>query len=183
MKKIVLRTLALSALLICQGQAVTEGGYIGLDAGNTEATLSATIGASSISEKDDGTSATLKFGYQYEDGGRVYAAAQYIDAEDADFMLYGLGYDYLFGDAIVKPFVGGFVGYGQYQTDRSSLVDLDISGVIYGAQAGLNFEATDRLQIEAGYRYLKSNMSDSVGGVAFDIDELKNWFVGFNYKF
>jgi opacity protein-like surface antigen len=60
---------------------------------------------------------------------------------------------------------------------------LDISGVIYGAQAGLNFEATDRLQIEAGYRYLKSNMSDSVGGVAFDIDELKNWFVGFNYKF
>lgn len=183
MKKTTLSTLLMGTLLMLQCEAATNSSYIGLDVGNTEATMSAVNGTANAEESDNGTSVSLKLGYKYEDNQRVYASAQYIEAEDADFMVYGLGYDYLFGDAIVKPFVGGFIGYGQYQTDRASMIDLDVSGLVFGAQAGLQLEVTEEFELEAGYRYLKSKMQESVGTADIEIDPLSSWFVGFNYNF
>ncbi len=173
----------MGTLLMLECEAATNSSYVGLDVGNTEATMSAVNGIENAKESDNGTSVSLKLGYKYEDNQRVYASAQYIEAENAEFMVYGLGYDYLFGDAIVKPFVGGFIGYGQYQTDRASTIDLDVDGIVFGAQAGLLFEVTKEIDLEGGYRYLKSNMEENIGSANIEIDPLSNWFVGFNYKF
>lgn len=90
----------------------------------------------------------------------------------------------MIGDNAFKPFIGAIVGHGSMKVDGTSV---NISGMIYGAQAGLNYAITDNFSAEAGYRYMKSNMEDTITGpsgtATFEIDPIKNWFIGANYKF
>jgi opacity protein-like surface antigen len=76
------------------------------------------------------------------------------------------------------------VGHGSLKVDGATV---DIAGAVYGAQAGLNYAFNENISAEAGYRYMKSNMEDSISGVGgtakFEIDPIKNWYIGANYKF
>jgi len=62
-----------------------------------------------------------------------------------------------------------------------------LAGAIYGAQAGLNYTVTENFSVEAGYRYMISNMRDTITVSGIDVkleaDPIKNWFIGANYKF
>jgi len=179
-------SLATFSLLVLQAQAQDNGYYVGLDIGNTEADLSAkapSIGYNTSSE-DDGGSQTLKVGKYIDENSRVAVFYQNVNADDADVGILGVGYDYLIGDAPLKPFIGAFLGYGSYDVES---VDVDISGIVYGIQAGVNYEINTNFSAEAGYRIMKSNMEDSIDvlghTLTFEIEDIRNWYIGLNYKF
>ena len=179
MKKIALAVLLASGLM-----AADSGMYVGLDVGNTDYNLKASALGVSAEESTDDTSYSFKVGYYLNENNRVFACYQYIDVADADVGFYGVGYDYLFGSSALKPFVGAFVGYGSAKDDEDYA---DMSGAVYGGQVGVNYAINENFSAEAGYRYMKSNMDDNIVesgvNVNIEIDEIKNFFVGVNYKF
>jgi len=181
MKKIIIATMLVGASSIVAGE---HGVYIGADIGNTSGDFKITLNGSSQTESDDGGSQTLKLGYYFNANNRAAVFYQNINADGADAHNFGVGYDYLIGNHDFKPFIGLMIGQGSYSLND---LPLDISGMTYGGQLGLNYTVYEGLSFEAGYRYFKSTMEDSIsgpGGTAnFEIESLANWFVGANYKF
>ena len=194
MKKIVLAVLLTGA----SGLVASDSGfYVGADIGNTAFDMKTSVtftgyGSASASSDDDGGSQPLKVGYYFDKNNRASAFFQNINVDNGDARTYGVGYDYLIGNNDFKPFVGLIVGSGSMESDDGSI---DMTGVVYGAQVGLNYAFNENFSAEIGYRYLKSNMEDSTSGVvnvsgtnyAYDatieVETLKNWFFGVNYKF
>lgn len=180
MKKIALTVLLASGLI-----AADSGNYIGIDIGNTKFDMKASALGVSAEESDDGGSVTLKLGHYFDKNSRAFISYQNINVDGGDAYHAGIGYDYLIGDNDIKPFIGGFIGYGSFEDD--DLPSLDVAGVVYGAQAGVNYAVNENFSVEAGYRYMKSNMEDiiTVDGVdvKLEIDPISNWFIGVNYKF
>jgi opacity protein-like surface antigen len=189
MKKIALAVLLASGLM-----ATDSGFYVGADVGNTamDGDIIMYIPDYSYNDsttiEDDGGSQTLKVGYYFDKNNRASAFFQNVNVDGGDSRTFGVGYDYLIGDNNFKPFIGLIVGSGNMESDDGSV---SITGVVYGAQLGLNYAFNENFSAEIGYRYLKSNMEDSISGeidgTAYTeevtIDTVKNWFVGVNYKF
>ena len=181
MKKIVLAALLTSAAgLMADGSGV----YVGADVGNTAADFKISFNGASETESDDGGSQTFKIGYYFDANNRASVFYQNINVDGADARNVGVGYDYLIGDNDFKPFVGLMLGQGSFNLDN---FPVDIAGMTYGGQIGLNYTAYKGLSLEVGYRYLLSNMEDTISGsggtATFEIDAITNWFVGANYKF
>lgn len=90
----------------------------------------------------------------------------------------------MIGDQPLKPFVGVFAGKGSIDIDDTTV---DISGGIFGAQIGVNYAINENFSVEAGYRYMKANMEDTIRvsnvDLTLEVDEITNWFIGANYKF
>ncbi len=180
MKRIVLASLFTSGLM-----AAESGMYVGMDVGNTAVDLKATVNGTSETVEDDGGSQTLKVGYYVDKNNRIVASFQNVNVDGGKARNYSIGYDYLIGNNAFKPFVGVFAGYGSLTVD--SVSSLDIAGGVLGAQMGLNYAISENFSAEVGYRYMKSSMDDSISGpggtAAFEVDPIKNWFIGVNYKF
>lgn len=179
MKKIVLAAMLTSGLM-----AADNGAYVGVDIGNTAFDMKASAMGISATDKADGGSQTLKIGSYLDKNSRVSAFVQHVNTDGGKTYTYGVGYDYLIGESPLKPFVGAILGYGSSKADDGST---NLTGVIYGAQAGLNYALNENFSVEAGYRYMKSNMEDTIRvsgiDVKLEIDPISNWFIGANYKF
>ncbi len=179
MKKIVLATLLVSGLL-----ASDSGFYVGADIGNTAIDMTIIVNGISTTVDDDGGSQTLKVGYYFDENNRANAYYQNINMDGGDANRYGVGYDYLIGDNVFKPYVGISLGNGSIKVDETTV---DVAGITYGAQVGLNYAINENFSAEVGYCYMKTNMEDSISGpggtATFEIDTIKNWFLGINYKF
>lgn len=187
MKKMVLALLLASGLM-----AADKGVYLGVDFGNTKADFDLSIHDPNMSwsETDDGGSQTLKVGYYFNSYHRLCGFYQNINIEDGRGTTTGIMYDYLIGDYDLKPFAGVITGFGKVKDDYFGF---NITGAFAGAQLGLNYTFNDHISIEAGYRYMKTNMNDTVAVYVIDlgqvrdldieIDTLKNWFIGANYRF
>lgn len=165
-------TLILTVLTTTQLLAIEKGDYIGVDIGSTR------IDTNVEGVSGSGSSLTLKIGHQYETNGRFGAFVHKVKATDANFLIGGISFDYLIGEADLKPFVGGIIGYGSYSVDNLSE---DIAGAVYGFQLGLNYTINTKVSLDAGYRVLKANMKSSAGSL--EIDDITNWSVGINYNF
>ncbi|WP_295022410.1 outer membrane beta-barrel protein [Sulfurimonas sp.] len=179
MKKIVLAALLASGLM-----AADSGVYVGVDLGNTAYDAKASAMGISATEKDDGGSQTLKVGYYFDKNNRASAFFQNVNTSGGKTNIYGVGYDYLIGDNALKPFIGAILGHGSSKADDNSV---DLTGAVYGAQAGVNYSINENFSVEAGFRYMNSKMQDTivVSGVDVKIeaDPITNWFIGANYKF
>lgn len=179
MKKIVLAAMLTSGLM-----AADSGVYVGVDLGKTKFDLTASAMGVSATEKDDGGSQTLKVGYYLDKNSRASAFFHNVNTDGGTTRSYGVGYDYLIGDNAFKPFVGAIVGYGSAKVDDTNI---NLAGLIYGAQAGLNYALNENFSVEAGYRYMKSKMDDTITVLGVDVkleaDPVQTWFVGANYKF
>jgi opacity protein-like surface antigen len=179
MKKIALAVLLASGLM-----AADSGVFVGADIGVTKFDEKASWSGGSEEISDDGGSQTLKVGYYFDKNSRAGICYQNINVEDGSAYHIGLGYDYLIGSNDIKPFVGAFIGYGSFEDDDGIM---DISGAVFGAQAGVNYAINENFSAEVGYRYMKSNMEDTITvsgvDVKVEIDPISNWFVGVNYKF
>ncbi len=194
MKKIALVVLLASGLM-----AANSGFYVGADVGNTAYDMKTSVtitgvGSDSASGDDDGGSQTLKVGYYFDKNNRASAFYQNINVDNGDAKTYGIGYDYLIGDNAFKPFIGVLAGYGSSSSDGYDLAEgqsIDVKGMVFGAQFGVNYALNENFSLEAGYRYMKSNMEDTISGVysgydysaKLEIETIKNWFFGVNYKF
>ena len=196
MKKIVLAVLLTGA----SGLVASDSGfYVGADIGNTAFDMKTSVtftgyGSASASSDDDGGSQTLKVGYYLDKNNRVSASFQNINVDNGDARTYNVGYDYLIGDNDFKPFIGVLAGYGSATSDGYDVLggkSIDVNGAIFGIQVGLNYAINENFSAEAGYRYIKSNMEDTISGVysgydysaKLEIDTIKNLFFGVNYKF
>lgn len=197
MKKKIVASLLASGIITSSLVASNEGFYVGLDFGKTEVKVkySESLSVPSFSYyssesgtgTDDGGSQTLKVGYYFDNNSRANLFFQNINSDfSSNPKLYGVGYDYLIGDHDFKPFIGAILGYGSAKDD-----DLKISGAVYGIQAGINYAFNENVSLEAGYRYMKSNMkySESDTNTLYSysyelkLDTLTNWYIGANYKF
>ena len=191
------KSLIVASILLAGSSLVAADGYfVGLDLGNTDIDYSAKASAPSInyynSEEgsDDGGSQTIRFGKYINSNNRVSVIYQNINADSGDAGFYGASYDYLFGDEQLKPFLGATIGNG-FADISSKNINVDIDGLVYGLQAGVNYELNKNVSIEMGYRYLdadlkwKETISVSNVDVNFNIqyDKVKNWYIGLNYKF
>lgn len=179
MRKIVLASVLASGLM-----AADSGVYVGVDLGKTAYDLKASAMGITLVEQDDEASQTFKVGYYLDKNSRASTFFQNVNTDGGKTYTYGVGYDYLIGESPLKPFVGAILGYGSSKADDGSI---KLSGAIYGAQAGLNYALNENFSVEAGYRYMKSNMNDTITVSGVDVkleaDPIKNWFIGANYKF
>lgn len=177
MKSILLVGLLASGLMSSE-----KGLYVGIDAFKTRTNL--TVSNSGLSEKQNvvAPSQTLKAGYYLSLNSRVNGFYQHHNTllEHTNGSLYGLGIDYLIGDNELKPFIGGLVGYSKY-----SQTDLHLDGSFVGVNLGLNYALGENFSIEAGYRHMISNANGRFTSSTSEanIDTLKNWYIGVNYKF
>ncbi len=183
MKKIILVALLASELL-----RADNGFYVGIDAGITEATFTTSIPTLDFyeSEKSHGSSETVKVGYYLNQNNRINGFYHKINGTDAK--VYGVGYDYLFGDSSFKPFIGILAGSSNFKDNGDDTTPMtNLHGNIYGLQAGINYSINNQISIEAGARYLKSyasqTINDSGDDLIFKIDPIHNVFIGANYKF
>lgn len=176
--------MVLAAMLTSGLMAADSGVYVGIDLGKTKFDLTASAMGVSATEKDDGGSQTLKVGNYFDKNSRASAFFHNVNTDGGTTHSYGVGYDYLIGNDALKPFVGAIIGYGSSKPDDGSY---NLSGLIYGAQAGLNYALNENFSLEAGYRYMKSNMEDTIRVLGVDVkleaDPVQTWFVGANYKF
>ncbi|MCF6309552.1 MAG: porin family protein [Sulfurimonas sp.] len=179
-----MKKIALAVLLATGLMAADSGVYVGVDLGNTKFDIEASAAGVTAGDSDSGGSQTLKVGYYFDANSRTSVYYQNINVDGGDAANYGIGYDYLIGSSAIKPFVGGIIGYGT-ATDDS--INADISGLTFGGQVGVNYAFNENFSAEAGYRYMKSNMDDTVTvsgvDVKLEIDPISNWFIGVNYKF
>ena len=169
-----------------------DGYYVGFDIGNSKGKISVHQSALFYNYDrtvmDDAGSQTFKFGKYIDSNSRVSVFYQHINVDEGTGGTYGVGYDYLHGADKLKPFIGIFAGNGFLEFDNS---EFEMDGMIYGVQAGLNYEITSNTSFEAGYRFSKTSMEYSKHDTFFgsdysykaEIDEIKNWYFGLNYKF
>jgi opacity protein-like surface antigen len=124
----------------------------------------------------------IRIGAQKEEW-RTTLSFNYFDGnEDGNEQNYEKGLfslDYLFlyanqGKSTFQPFIGINVGYMNYESTNN----IDMSGFVYGAQAGLIFSITETVDIDVMYRYSLSNATqddrdaslDHVGSIVFGIN-------------
>ena len=188
MKKITLiALLGLSSSLL----ASDSGLYFGIEGGSNKVEIATknevhvlatnTTRSTSSSTTENETEQTFKLGYHLSANMRAYGFFQMGDIDT-----YGAGYDYMFGDANLKPFIGVVVG-------KAKLDNMD--SMAYGGQAGICYAFGDRFSLEAGYKYLKTNADTSdtfsdtyLGDPAtltqkVEIKSIQNLFIGMNYRF
>lgn len=183
MKKIIFVALLATELLRAE-----SGFYLGIDGGITGAVFETEIPSLSYteSEKSHGSSETFKMGYYLNQHNRINGFYHKINGTDAK--VYGVGYDYLFGNGAWKPFLGILAGYSRFKDDGDdSTPTTNLHGNVFGIQAGVKYSVNNHISIEAGARYLKSyanqTINDSGNDVNFKIDPIHNLFIGANYTF
>ena len=119
----------------------------------------------------------------FANNNRTYIAYHNIDSSTVMAEATTFCYDYIIDDGDIKPFIGAMIGFSTYMSDKN----IDIADTIYGAQAGINYSVDESFSLDAGYRFIKSSMSDTVLvnnlPVKLDIDNIKDAFVGVRYSF
>lgn len=149
MKKIVLLTLLTLGLFASDDYIGIGGGYSNFNVTNQNTDL-----------QNNGAFATLTLGHTYGDYGKFYASGSYINSSNSavTWGVVSLAYDFMFPivDDMFSLYVGPVAGYTAY-TENS----IDLSGFSFGGEAGATFNATETVQIEAGYRFLSHTVSSA----------------------
>lgn len=181
MKKIVFATLLATGLM-----AASNGNYFNLSAGSAKISGSKSDSGILSDWSTDGAQFTGTLGHYYGDTGRISAAYTYVahntGVNKNDSL--SVAYDFIlpFAENRFSLYAGPILGYTRYKE-----ADLDLSGYHYGAQAGGIVKIMDKIEFEAGYRFLieSGNQKLIVLGlpVSVDADNLKMWYIGANFRF
>ena len=185
MKKLgtALLCVALGTTLYARDDISQSRGFVGLELGY--ATVQGDVGGffpGDIIRDYEGSDIEygIRLGAQKEDW-RTTLSFNYFDStEDNAAQNYEkiLGsFDYFVlneSESAIKPYIGVNVGYINYE----STDDIDMSGFIYGAQAGIVFSAAENIDLDLMYRYSLSNATqddrdaslDHVGSIVFGIN-------------
>ncbi|MGF1687584.1 porin family protein [Photobacterium japonica] len=141
--------------------------------------------------------------YMPDERGRVYYSFEYHtattqfegkDAYDTQAMLHLISADHFFQpDLNIRPFVGLHVGYAFAETDSDFPDNYEDSGIVFGVQAGLGWEVTQRLALEIGIRHTvlpskrqawqaETDTGDAVT-VESQLKGVSSAYLGANYRF
>jgi opacity protein-like surface antigen len=169
-----MKKLVLVALLATGLMAASNEDYFGLSVGNAKLEASSSLGNAST----DGGQITATLGHYYNDTGRISASYSYIKREEGikNSDVLSVAYDFILplADNKIGLYAGPVVGYTLYKDDV-----VNFSGAHYGAEAGAIIRIADKLELDAGYRYLFETGSD----LGVDLDNVKMWYVGANLRF
>jgi opacity protein-like surface antigen len=80
-------------------------------------------------------------------------------------------------DNPLKPYIGANVGYINYE----STDNIDMSGAIYGAQAGFVYSMTDNIDLDLMYRYSLSSATQDDRDAS--LDHVGSVVIGLNFEF
>ncbi len=180
MKKVFLATLLATAGLM----GADNVGFIGVSVGNAE--LKSSIGPTSHEARVDDTHYTATLGQYIGDNGRIALSYSYVEPtnniKNSDAA--SLAFDFLVPvvDNTFMLYAGPVIGYTRYIEEAAAL-KLDLSGLHYGAEAGVIVRLVSTIELEAGYRYLIETGSDTVVGINVDPDTLRMWYMGANLRF
>jgi|GEM_PF-962266 len=192
MKKIVLATLLASGLM-----AADNGFYVGANVGamnakadSTWSWTNTTLNASdsgSDSSNSNATAIELKVGYYFNGNNRINVAVDKAKFDGVDSFSSTVGYDYLYGTSVLKPFIGVFGNFSQFKPDGGS----SFNGAYAGGQIGINYAVNEHVSVEIGGQYMVGSAKYSetiVSGTdtnsqSVDIKSKSNFFIGANYKF
>ena len=138
----------------------------------------------------------FKFGKYYKTG-RLYGFYAHQNKKDettADTI--GIGYDYLFKNfGKVVPFVGAQAMYTKvkfgFENDNDRKKSNEINsrkGFGYGIGVGVIYPVTESVEVEAGIRYVKTDIEYSEtytngNSAKIEIEDFTQYYLGVNYKF
>jgi len=166
MKKIVL-----AALVASGAMAAGNSDYAAISIG--EATSAVTSGGQTVN--DSKTAYSIALGHYYGDKGRVAGTYSHIDYTGINSDSLSLSYDFMLPVASsVSVFAGPSAGYMWLE---------DLSGLIYGGEAGAVYRINDAIEVEAGYRLMLGTGSYTVGTNKVVLDDVSGWYVGANFRF
>jgi len=144
--------------------------FMGLEIGYVE------VQGDTFNELSYTGNADIEFGIRLgaqKDEWRTTLVVDYYDSKDNDQNiekgLITLDYYLLDNDSAIKPYIGANIGYANYE---STLVE--DSGLMYGGQLGVVFNASEMINLDFSYRYSLSgtDVFDHVGGVNLALDYL-----------
>lgn len=180
MKKIVLVAL----LAGCGLMAADNVPYIGVSVGNVA--LKTSVGTVDFESKNDATHYTGTLGQYVGDNGRIALSYTYVEptgnVQNKDGV--SLAYDFIIPviDNTLLLYAGPVIGYTRFEAEAAG-VNLNLSGLHYGAQGGAILRIIKIVELEAGYRYLVETGKDSVLGVGVSADSIRMWYMGVNIRF
>jgi opacity protein-like surface antigen len=161
-------------------------GFVGIGAGASSSQFNKAVPELSNDNKKIDAMGTyqIRGGAIINDSHRLSATIGRTAEKDNFKHSFGLvSYDYLIpvsksGNA--KVFVGGSAGrmHAEFKGEAAPEAQMKDKGYVYGAQAGFNYQMTDNLSTEIGYRYLKHEKKNSV-----DLDATGQLYVSVDYKF
>ncbi|WP_309498095.1 hypothetical protein [Sulfurovum sp.] len=163
-KKLVMVLLctALGSSLYAAEQSFGNKGFIGLEVGYGSVDADLFTGQKHSSEDVE---YGFRLGAQSAEWRTMFVFDYYKSDDDDQTVEKGfLMVDYFFLDSdidtVVRPYVGGNVGYANYE---STLVDE--SGLLYGGQIGIVMRAGDSVDIDLSFRYSLGQV-DAVNNVS-----------------
>jgi len=205
-----LRGLAgLSLALLPMGVSAQSFIGVGFGYGSVNEEVEATITRNSLqlaSVKDDsreGAPALFVTGGVDRHTSRTYGIVKGLPYENAVVSVFGVSHDWKFGDGPLKPFLGLTLGFAVLRWTE----DVEADGFVFetedetasslglGAQAGVLYDIGQSLSLEAGLRFLATDLntegSDQVmtvlGPATLEIEHtvesLVTFTLGFNYRF
>lgn len=177
MKRITLAMLLASGLMAFEDQS-----YIGLSAGEAKISGSGSGFGASINDDKTENAFNLAVGSYLNENGRISATYTYIDSGNGVDMSDAITASYDFVLPLGERFslyIGPNIGYTRFEYDNG----LDLSGMHYGGQAGAIVNIMPNLEIEAGYRYLIETGSETRSGIKIELDDIKIWHIGANFRF
>jgi opacity protein-like surface antigen len=176
------KSLIVASLVLAATSAMAENTFIGLDLGKSKGTATVSYqGYSETSSGDKTSSISLKAGKQYSDH-RIFAKYTDVNEEYGTSAALTAHYDkFLRTNGVVKPYIGGAIGYVSYESDDNTV---DLSGLTYGATLGVVADITKEISFEIGYDYMLTSASDTLdNGVKVELDKYDNFHIGLNVKF
>ncbi len=122
--------------------------------------------------------------YYLTKNSRTYVAYQNINSKDVTAGATTVGYDYLIGEGNIKPFIGAMIGFSSYNVDT---YNVELADTIYGGQAGISYNLDKRIALDAGYRFVKSGMNDTISisstPLNLELEDISGLYFGLNYNF
>lgn len=195
------KSLVLVGLLVASSSVfgAEKDWFVGMEIGHSTMDYSYTYSGyttRSGTEDTSGGHQAIKLGKYFGNNIRASLSLfRYNEEADVDVNTQTLGIDYLIGDGAFKPFIG--VGISRFTYKETgfgsgySKDSIELKDTALGIQFGGLYEINKNWDIEAGYRILKTNGSDTVTytptnpdlKIAIESDDSKQWFIGVNYNF
>lgn len=140
--------------------------------------------------KEEASIFELGAGYRYSENIFATIAAQRAMLEMLNIDNYYASINYRFSDMALKPFIGGLVGYSKLEWDKAPATshknyESTSDGLVYGVQAGVEFELTEDFTLLGKYQYLVLDHTTEIYNDIYNIkhDALQNILVGVRYEF
>ncbi len=182
------KSLVIGSILLLVGSSAFAGKSGDMAVGFEFGGLKSDATSSANGVKADGDLSTtyeaIRVG-KYYDFGRIGANAGLMNKDngtDGKFM--GASYDYMFyNNSQFTPFIGANLSYSWNEANYNIKHD----GWLFGPEVGIVYDFSDKVELEVGVRYLKSNIdgSKNISGtnVKIDVDSVVQYYVGVSYKF